>query len=187
MRCSLAATAADSAAAFLAEDQPRHHASRSTNNEHQYAEGVMPALIDDPPGRHRYREVAPRRRALRWDLSDGVVAASRLRNSLRNRVVATAAAGPSPAPRMARQIGSMVKLTVPTMEGAPAPDDAGVDDPSMSTRLTMRPTTITGDQKRGGRRRRARPMPRLELEVAHDRRRRASPTTIFCSRELRPP
>ena len=58
--------------------------------------------------------------------------------------VATAAAGPSPAPRMTRQIRSVVKLTVPTIGNcASAQISARISSTHrVSTRLTMKPTTI---------------------------------------------
>ena len=57
---------------------------------------------------------------------------------------ATAAAGPSPAPRITRQINNVVKPTVPTIGNCAIAQIAASTSRTqrVSTRLAMKPTTM---------------------------------------------
>src|SRR6266702_650822 len=65
-------------------------------------------------------------------------------NHLKMACAATDAAGPSPAPRMTRQIRSVVKPTVPTIGNCASAQTSARTRSThrVSTRLTMKPTTI---------------------------------------------
>src|SRR5882724_9865854 len=71
-------------------------------------------------------------------------------NHLKMACAATEAAGPSPAPRMTRQIRSVVKLTVPTIGNcASAQITASTNSTHrVAMRLTMKPTTIAEIENR---------------------------------------
>src|SRR5215475_1786504 len=58
--------------------------------------------------------------------------------------VATEKAGPSPAPRMMRQINSVVKLTVPTIGNCDSDQMIAITSSTqrVGTRLTMKPTMM---------------------------------------------
>jgi hypothetical protein len=63
---------------------------------------------------------------------------------------ATENAGPSPAPRMMRQISSVVKLTVPTIGNCATDQITAIASSTqrVSTRLTMKPTTMAEIENR---------------------------------------
>jgi hypothetical protein len=71
-------------------------------------------------------------------------------NHLKMACTATAKAGPSPAPRITRQIRSVVKPTLPTMGNCTSAQMAAKTNSTqrVATRLAMKPTTMADNEKR---------------------------------------
>src|SRR4051812_8787920 len=100
----------------------------------------MPGMIHDDPVQRRNGEDHAERGS--WDSTAVGSARFSSGNHLYMAWVATAAAGPSPAPRMIGQIISVVKLTLPSRGNwASAQTSARTASPQrVARRLTMTPT-----------------------------------------------